>query len=73
MLPAAVEVQHSGSEGGLELTFFDAAGIPTSDPTRVEIIDIDLRGESLSRVRKKSGQLPDVLQDSVAIRVTLRG
>ena len=63
----------SPTDDGLVLTFYDAAGVPTTDPTRVETIDISLRGMSFGKVRKGSTLPPDVVRDSLTIRVTLRG
>ncbi len=63
----------SPADSGLVLTFYDAAGVPTSDPTRVEVIDISLRGTSFGKVRKGGAQAPGVLRDSLTVRVTLRG
>lgn len=61
------------SDSGLVLVFYDANGTSTTDPTRVEMIDIRLRGESFGKVRQVSGGTPEVEQDSLTIRVTLRG
>ncbi len=61
------------TDDGLKLLFYDAAGNITADPTRVEMVDIHMRAESFGKVRRANGQTPAYEQDSLTIRVTLRG
>ncbi len=51
---------------GFTLTYYDQVGDPTTDPAQVRLVEIDLRGEGL-----RSG--PTAQEDSVSIRVALRG
>lgn len=57
--------------GGLVFTYRDAAGDPTADPMQVTAIEFVLRAESARRARS-SGTV-QFLQDSLALKVALRG
>jgi type II secretory pathway pseudopilin PulG len=59
-------------DSGLYFIYYDDAGAETSDPAQVRMVDIVLRGESLGRV-PRVGQEPGFQQDTLTIRVSLRG
>jgi Tfp pilus assembly protein PilV len=58
-------------DSGLAFIYYDAAGSVTADPTAVRMVDIILRGESYGKV--PSGGGPVVEEDSMTVRVSLRG
>ncbi len=55
--------------GGLVFTYRDAAGNVTADPTQVVVIDFVIRAESY----RASGNALELRQDTLAVRVALRG
>ncbi len=57
------------ASGGLVFTYRDAAGNVTADPTQVAVIDFVLRAES----NRVSGSAQQLVQDTLATRVALRG
>ena len=57
------------ASGGLVFTYRDAAGNVTADPTQVAVIDFVLRAESYG----VSGSAQQLVQDTLATRVALRG
>ncbi len=57
------------ASGGLMFTYRDAAGNVTADPTQVAVIDFVLRAESY----RVSGSAQELVQDTLATRVALRG
>lgn len=59
---------------GPAFIYYDQAGdtITTGDPTRVRLVDIVMRGESLGKLRVAGGQ-PAAQEDTLTIRVSLRG
>ena len=57
------------ASGGLVLTYRDAAGNVTADPTQVAVIDFVLRAESYG----VSSDALELQQDTLATRVALRG
>ena len=57
------------ASGGLVLTYRDAAGNVTADPTQVAVIDFVIRAESYG----VSGNAQQFVQDTLATRVALRG
>ena len=57
------------ASGGLVLTYRDAAGNVTADPTQVAVIDFVIRAESY----RVSGNALEFQQDTLATRVALRG
>jgi type II secretory pathway pseudopilin PulG len=59
-------------DSGLHLIFYDVAGNPTTNPLDVRMVDIILRGESLGLV-PRAGEAPSAQQDTLTIRVSLRG
>jgi type II secretory pathway pseudopilin PulG len=62
------------SDSGLYLLYYDEFGnaVTDNDPTKVRMVDIILRGESLGKV-PKPGQAPGFQQDTLTVRVSLRG
>ncbi|UCC49068.1 MAG: prepilin-type N-terminal cleavage/methylation domain-containing protein [Gemmatimonadota bacterium] len=62
----------SPADSGLFFTYYDQFGNPTTDPTLVQVVDIILRGESLGKV-PRANQAPDFQQDTLTLRVSLRG
>lgn len=59
--------------GGLTLSYFDATGVVTNNPTQVARIDITLRGRTAQPVRQTSGSsLLAASVDSVTTSVALR-
>lgn len=56
--------------GGLQLMYYDAAGVVTADPTQVAVVEIILRGESYGTVQNSDGGFQ---QDTLATKVALRG
>ncbi len=61
------------ADSGLALLYYDEAGNLTSDPTRVELVEILLRGESLKGVHGSAGEAPLPVQDTIRWRVAVRG
>ncbi len=59
-------------DSGLHLIYYDVAGNPTTNPLDVRMVDIILRGESLGLV-PRAGEAPSAQQDTLTIRVSLRG
>ncbi|MGD2215254.1 MAG: prepilin-type N-terminal cleavage/methylation domain-containing protein [Gemmatimonadales bacterium] len=59
-------------DSGLHLVFYDLAGNTTTNPLDVRMVDIILRGESLGPV-PRAGEAPSAQQDTLTIRVSLRG
>ena len=57
------------ASGGLVLTYRDAAGNVTADPTQVAVIDFVIRAESY----RVSGNALEFQQDTLATMVALRG
>ncbi len=57
----------SPSDGGFVLTYLDAAGNTTTDPTQVSQVQIEIRSESTNRDRG------EVRRDSIQVTVWLRG
>ncbi|UCC71303.1 MAG: prepilin-type N-terminal cleavage/methylation domain-containing protein [Gemmatimonadota bacterium] len=60
------------ADSGLYFVYYDSAGAATNDPAQVHMVDIILRAESLGQVRRP-GQEPGFQQDTLTIRVSLRG
>jgi type II secretory pathway pseudopilin PulG len=60
------------SDSGLVFTYFDQAGSTTTDPSKVALVQIVTRGESFGKVPRR-GQAPSAEQDTLTIRVKLRG
>ena len=61
------------SDSGLAFRYYDASGATTSDPTAVRMVDIVLRGESYGKVPTAGGGGPVVQEDTLTLRVSLRG
>jgi hypothetical protein len=59
-------------DSGLHLVFYDLAGNTTTNPLDVRMVDIIVRGESLGLV-PRAGEAPSAQQDTLTIRVSLRG
>jgi hypothetical protein len=59
-------------DSGLHFTYYDQSGATTTVATDVRMVDILLRGESLGKV-PKVGEEPGFQQDTLTIRVSLRG
>lgn len=57
---------------GLALTYYDAAGVVTADPTQVVTVGIVLRAES-ARTARNMGGGAQVQTDTIATKVALRG
>lgn len=56
---------------GMELSYFDASGNPTTDPTQLRLIDIVLRSQSSTKVEmdgRAKGFYQDSLRTSIAVR-----
>jgi hypothetical protein len=60
------------ADSGLHFIYYDQSGTTTSTITDVRMVDIILRGESLGKV-PQPGEAPDFQQDTLTIRVSLRG
>jgi hypothetical protein len=60
------------TDSGLVLVYYDANGATTNVPTEVRLVDIVLKGESLREV-PRAREAPDFQQDTLTIRVSLRG
>jgi type II secretory pathway pseudopilin PulG len=61
------------SDSGLAFRFYDQSGNATADPTLVRMVDIVLRGESYGKVPQPRNLAPDVEEDTLTLRVSLRG
>jgi prepilin-type N-terminal cleavage/methylation domain-containing protein len=61
----------AGGSGGLQFAYFDAAGAPTADPTRVKRIDIVVRAQSSASIQG-SGYTRGVHKDSLAVSISVR-
>ncbi|UCC81539.1 MAG: prepilin-type N-terminal cleavage/methylation domain-containing protein [Gemmatimonadota bacterium] len=61
------------SDSGLTFIFYDQAGDTTSLPVDVRMVDIILRGESYGKAPQAGELGPDVEEDSLTVRVSLRG
>jgi type II secretory pathway pseudopilin PulG len=62
----------SPSDSGLVFSYFDDTGASTNDPSRVAIVEITLRGESVRSVTG-TGVAPRAMRDGLTTRVFLRG
>ena len=60
------------SDSGLAFIYYDSSGATTTDMGQVSFVDIVLRGESLRAVRRP-GDVPSVQEDTLTLRVSLRG
>jgi type II secretory pathway pseudopilin PulG len=60
------------TDSGLHFIYYDQSGTTTSTVADVRMVDIILRGESLGKV-PQPGEAPDFQQDTLTIRVSLRG
>jgi hypothetical protein len=65
----------SYDEGGSGLVFvyYDVSGNVTADLTQVKMVDIILRGESFGKAPQAGNLGPQVQEDSLTLRVSLRG
>ncbi len=61
------------SDSGLVFVYYDANGVVTADPTQVKMVDIILRGESFGKAPRAGSLGPQVVEDSLTLRVSLRG
>ncbi len=61
------------SDSGLVFVYYDEHGNVTADVTQIRMIDIILRGESYGKAPKSGSLGPDVQEDSLTLRVSLRG
>jgi hypothetical protein len=61
------------SDSGLAFRYYDQSGSATTDPTLVRMVDIVLRGESYGKVPQAGNLAPDVEEDTLTLRVSLRG
>jgi competence protein ComGC len=61
------------SDSGLAFRYYDGSGSATTDPTLVRMVDIVLRGESYGKVPQAGNLAPDVQEDTLRVRVSLRG
>jgi hypothetical protein len=61
------------SDSGLVFVFRDINGSVTADPTQVRMVDIILRGESFGRAPQAGAIAPEAEEDSLTLRVSLRG
>ncbi len=62
----------SPADSGLSIVYYDQAGATTTTATAVRMVDIVLRGESYGQAVTGAGA-SKVLEDSLRIRVSLRG
>ena len=62
----------SPTDSGLVFTYYDDAGVATTDSSKVAMVEFVLRGESYRAV-PQPGQAPSAQQDSLTTRVSLRG
>lgn len=63
----------SPADSGLAFIYYDASGATTTNPAEVSYVDIVLRGESIGNVIRGGGQAPAPQEDTLTMRVTLRG
>jgi len=61
------------SDSGLVFVYYDRSGNVTVDPSAVAFVDIILRAESYGKVRQAGELTPMVEQDTLTMRVSLRG
>ncbi|MGD2154063.1 MAG: hypothetical protein PVG79_12405 [Gemmatimonadales bacterium] len=61
------------SDSGLVFVYYDRSGNVTADPSAVAFVDIILRAESFGKVRQAGELSPTVEQDTLTMRVSLRG
>jgi hypothetical protein len=61
------------SDSGLVFVYYDETGNVTADVTQIRMIDIILRGESFGKAPKSGSLNPQVQEDSLTLRVSLRG
>ena len=60
-------------DSGLAFVYYDQSGSATADPTQVRMVDIVLRGESYGKVPSGNDLGPVVEEDTLRLRVSLRG
>jgi type II secretory pathway pseudopilin PulG len=60
------------ADSGLYFVYYDQSGATTGTIADIRMVDIILRGESLGKV-PRPGEAPDFQQDTLTIRVSLRG
>ncbi|HSG80602.1 MAG TPA: hypothetical protein VLC48_00005, partial [Gemmatimonadota bacterium] len=61
------------SDSGLVFVLRDVNGDITADPTQVRLVDIILRGESFGKAPQAGNLDPDAQEDTLTLRVSLRG
>jgi hypothetical protein len=61
------------SDSGLVFVYYDVSGNVTADLTQVKMVDIILRGESFGKAPQAGNLGPQVQEDSLTLRVSLRG
>ncbi len=61
------------SDSGLAFIYYDQNGDTTSNPIAVRMVDIILRGESYGKAPQGGDVGPQVEEDSLTLRVSLRG
>ncbi len=61
------------SDSGLAFVYYKLNGDTTSVATKVRMVDVILRGESFGKAPRAGDIGPQVQEDSLTIRVTLRG
>ena len=61
------------SDSGLAFRYYDQSGGTTADPTLVRMVDIILRGESYGKAPQGGDLAPAVEEDTLTLRVSLRG
>jgi len=61
------------ADSGLKFIYYDESGTTTNNPAQVRLVDIVLRGESIGKVPRAGGMAPSFQQDTLTIRVKLRG
>jgi len=60
-------------DSGLVFSYYDSSGNVTADPSQIEVVDICVRGESARNVRHYDGTVVAAQEDSLTLRVHLRG
>jgi type II secretory pathway pseudopilin PulG len=61
------------SDSGLAFVYYDQSGDTTSNPGAVRMVDIILRGESFGKAPQAGDIGPQVEEDTLTVRVSLRG
>jgi hypothetical protein len=61
------------SDSGLTFIFYDQNGDTTNIPVDIRMVDIILRGESYGKAPQAGELGPDVEEDTLTVRVSLRG